>query len=121
MNGVEVADRAVFPWVVDQELQGGRLQGSRQRRNGGDIDMELDRIGDARNERHPTATTTARTVGADVWVHRTDVDEPLHGIGRDIKEAVLSRRMPPWGAVKGFGHFRNDQSLSQDQIELVTK
>lgn len=39
----------------------------------------------------------------------------------EIKEAVLSRRMPPWGAVKGFGHFRNDQSLMQEQIELVTK
>jgi hypothetical protein len=23
-----------------------------------------------------------------------------------IKEAVLSRRMPPWGAVKGYGDFR---------------
>jgi hypothetical protein len=39
----------------------------------------------------------------------------------EIKDAVLSRRMPPWGAVKGFGHFRNDQSLTQEQIELVTK
>ncbi len=39
----------------------------------------------------------------------------------EIKDAVLSRRMPPWGAVKGFGHFRNDQSLMQEQIELVTK
>jgi len=38
----------------------------------------------------------------------------------EIKDAVLSRRMPPWGAVKGFGHFRNDQSLTQEQIELVT-
>ena len=38
-----------------------------------------------------------------------------------IKDAVLARRMPPWGAVKGFGQFRNDQSLSQEQIELVTK
>lgn len=38
-----------------------------------------------------------------------------------IKEAVLARRMPPWGAVKGFGHFRNDQSLTQEQIELITK
>ena len=26
-----------------------------------------------------------------------------------IKDAVLSRRMPPWGAVKGFGDFRDDQ------------
>jgi hypothetical protein len=39
----------------------------------------------------------------------------------EIKDAVLSRRMPPWGAVKGFGHFRNDQSLTQEQIELFTK
>lgn len=39
----------------------------------------------------------------------------------DIKNAVLARRMPPWGAVKGFGHFRNDQSLSQEQIEMVTR
>ena len=29
--------------------------------------------------------------------------------------------MPPWGAVKGFGHFRNDQSLTQEQMELFTK
>ena len=37
-----------------------------------------------------------------------------------IKEAVLSRRMPPWGAVKGFGEFRNDRGLSQEQIELIS-
>ena len=36
-----------------------------------------------------------------------------------IKDAVLSRRMPPWGAVKGFGHFRNDQGLTQEQIALL--
>ena len=38
----------------------------------------------------------------------------------DIKESVLSRRMPPWGAVKGFGEFRNDQGLSQAELELIT-
>src|ERR1041384_6606580 len=38
----------------------------------------------------------------------------------EIKEAVLSRRMPPWGAVKGFGDFRNDQGLSQAELELIT-
>lgn len=27
--------------------------------------------------------------------------------------------MPPWGAVKGFGEFRNDQSLSSAQANLV--
>ena len=39
----------------------------------------------------------------------------------DIKDAVLSRRMPPWGAVKGFGNFRNDLSLSQEQIETFSR
>jgi hypothetical protein len=39
----------------------------------------------------------------------------------EIKDAVLSRRMPPWGAVKGFGSFRNDQSLTEEQIELVRR
>jgi mono/diheme cytochrome c family protein len=37
-----------------------------------------------------------------------------------IKEAVLSRTMPPWGGVKGFGHFRNDQGLSQAELDLIT-
>jgi hypothetical protein len=37
-----------------------------------------------------------------------------------IKEEVLSRRMPPWGGVKGFGDFRNDQGLTQEQLELIT-
>ena len=36
-----------------------------------------------------------------------------------IKEEVLERRMPPWGAVKGFGEFKNDQGLTQEQIELI--
>lgn len=39
----------------------------------------------------------------------------------DIKDAVLARRMPPWGAVKGFGSFRNDMSLSQEQIETISR
>jgi hypothetical protein len=36
-----------------------------------------------------------------------------------IEEEVLERRMPPWGAVKGFGEFRNDQALTQEQLELI--
>ena len=36
-----------------------------------------------------------------------------------IKEEVLARRMPPWGAVKGFGDFRNDQALTPEQLELI--
>ena len=38
----------------------------------------------------------------------------------EIKNAVLNRRMPPWGAVKGFGDFRNDQALTQEEIELIS-
>src|SRR5688572_5679051 len=37
-----------------------------------------------------------------------------------IKEEVLSRRMPPWGAVRGFREFRNDQSLTAEQLEMFS-
>ena len=36
-----------------------------------------------------------------------------------IKEEVLARTMPPWGAVKGFGNFRNDQALTPEQLEVI--
>jgi len=36
-----------------------------------------------------------------------------------IKDEVRERRMPPWGAVKGFGDFRNDQGLTQEEIDLI--
>jgi hypothetical protein len=36
-----------------------------------------------------------------------------------MKEEVEQRRMPPWGAVKGFGDFRNDEALTPEQIELI--
>ena len=36
-----------------------------------------------------------------------------------IKEEVLGRRMPPWNAVKGFGEFKDDQGLTQEQISLI--
>jgi mono/diheme cytochrome c family protein len=36
-----------------------------------------------------------------------------------IQEEVLERRMPPWGAVKGFGEFRNEQALTPEQIEVI--
>ena len=38
---------------------------------------------------------------------------------KEIAKSVLDRRMPPFGAVKGFGDLRDDQSLTQEQIELV--
>lgn len=36
-----------------------------------------------------------------------------------IQEEVLERRMPPWGAVKGFGEFKNDEGLTPEQLELI--
>ena len=36
-----------------------------------------------------------------------------------IKEQVLSRAMPPWGAVKGFGNFKPDESLGQEDIMTI--
>jgi hypothetical protein len=37
----------------------------------------------------------------------------------DIKQQVLSRQMPPWGAVKGFGDFAPDDGLSQEELLIV--
>lgn len=36
-----------------------------------------------------------------------------------IKEQVLSRAMPPWGAVKGFGQLMPDPSLTQEELMIV--
>lgn len=36
-----------------------------------------------------------------------------------IKEEVLERRMPPWGAIKGFGEFQHDAGLTQDEIMTI--
>ena len=36
-----------------------------------------------------------------------------------IKEEVLERRMPPWGAASGYGHFTNDVSLTGREISLI--
>jgi hypothetical protein len=36
-----------------------------------------------------------------------------------IKEQVLSRSMPPWGAVKGFGNLKPDHALNQEEIMII--
>lgn len=36
-----------------------------------------------------------------------------------IKEEILERRMPPWGAVAGYGHFVNDMSLTSREVSLI--
>ena len=36
-----------------------------------------------------------------------------------IKEQVLTRAMPPWGAVKGFGNLSPDEALSQEEVMTI--
>lgn len=36
-----------------------------------------------------------------------------------IKEEVFERRMPPWGAVKGFGEFQHERALTQEEISII--
>ena len=38
---------------------------------------------------------------------------------RAIKEEVMTRRMPKWHAVRGYGDFSNDPSLSAFEIALI--
>jgi hypothetical protein len=38
---------------------------------------------------------------------------------KGIRDEVLSRRMPPWDAVKGVGEFRNDAGLSLPEMDLI--
>jgi hypothetical protein len=38
---------------------------------------------------------------------------------RAIREEILERRMPPWTAVQGYGHFANDISLSAREMEII--
>jgi hypothetical protein len=36
-----------------------------------------------------------------------------------IKEEILERKMPPWSAASGYGHFANDMSLTAREISLI--
>src|ERR1700756_896884 len=38
-----------------------------------------------------------------------------------IKAAVTTRKMPPWFADPNYGHFANDRSLKQSDIETLAK
>jgi len=46
--------------------------------------------------------------------------EQVRPWAKAIKYEILSRRMPPWDAVKGYGAFQNDLSLSQDDIAKIS-
>lgn len=36
-----------------------------------------------------------------------------------IRDETLSRAMPPWNAVKGFGEFQDELSLTQEELQLI--
>src|SRR5690242_7722790 len=38
-----------------------------------------------------------------------------------MKSAVVTRKMPPWFADPQFGHFGNDRSLAQGDIETIAR
>jgi hypothetical protein len=38
-----------------------------------------------------------------------------------IKDEVLNRRMPPWGAVKGFADYAQDSALTQEEVNLIAE
>lgn len=38
-----------------------------------------------------------------------------------IRDEVLARRMPPWGAVKGYGEFQRDMSMTQDEMNRIAE
>lgn len=69
-----------------------------------------------------------RIVGARcVSCHREDGRGPMplttyreaRPWAKAIKEEVLTRRMPKWHAVRGYGAFANDPSLSPFEIALI--
>jgi len=36
-----------------------------------------------------------------------------------IRDQVVARTMPPWGAVKGVGSFQHDPSLTEVEIQMI--
>jgi hypothetical protein len=38
---------------------------------------------------------------------------------KSIRQAVLTKKMPPWFPDRSVGHFRNDPSLSQGEIDTL--
>jgi len=38
-----------------------------------------------------------------------------------MKAAVLTRKMPPWSADSQYSHFSNDPSLSQNELDIISK
>jgi hypothetical protein len=47
--------------------------------------------------------------------------EQVRPWAKAIKQQVLARRMPPWGAVRGFGELLDERSLTQLEIARVAE
>jgi hypothetical protein len=45
--------------------------------------------------------------------------DQVRPLARAIADSVRKRRMPPWFAEPGVGHFQNDPSLSPDEIGII--
>ncbi len=45
--------------------------------------------------------------------------EEIRPWAKAVRDEVLARRMPPWDAVKGVGDFRDDQSLTQPELDVL--
>ena len=83
------------------------------------------------HDRETTSVTWSRTVSRIVYercgsCHRPDGSafslmtyDDARPWAVAIREEILARTMPPWGAVKGFGEFRNDAALSPAQTNLI--
>jgi hypothetical protein len=39
---------------------------------------------------------------------------------KSMKEAVISKKMPPWFADANYGHFKNDRRLSDAEVRTIT-
>src|SRR5689334_14852790 len=72
--------------------------------------------------------TVARTVDRHcVSCHRSgggvlpplDDYEPARAAAQAIKQVVITRHMPRWQAVTGFGEFANDPTLTQVEIDQI--
>lgn len=45
----------------------------------------------------------------------------VHPWAKAIRQATITKQMPPWFAVKGIGKFSNDPSLSDAEIATISK
>ena len=47
--------------------------------------------------------------------------EEVRPWAKAIRDQVLSRKMPPWGAMRGVGEFKNSQSLAQPEMDRIVQ